>query len=51
MKRARPANVPKKAKWNKDAQSWVVHTSDGEYDIYTHYNDNGVVVLVLEMEI
>lgn len=47
----RPVKVPSNAKWNKDAQSWVVYSTDGEYDIYTHYNDDGVVVMVLEMEI
>jgi hypothetical protein len=47
----RPDKVPSNAKWDKEAQSWVVYNFDGEYDIYTHYNDDGVVVMVFEMEV
>ncbi len=47
----RPAKVPSNAKFDRVAKSWVVYSTDGLYDIYTHYNAEGVVVMVLEMEI
>lgn len=45
----RPANIPETATLN-EFNMWVVLTSNDEYDIEHIYNQNGDLVMIVEME-
>lgn len=47
----RPVRIPRNAYWCKDAEAWCVKTEYDGYEVFTYYNDDGSVCMVLEMEI
>lgn len=47
----RPPKIPATAYWDEEVQMWVSWSSDGLYDYEYSYNEDGMLVSVIEMEI
>lgn len=52
----RPANVPANAEYDSESDCWVTfentYDTDGyEYEVEKHYDEDGHLVMILEMEV
>lgn len=47
----RPAKVPASAVYDKEFKIWIVTKMTDEYEIQYHYNSDGRLLMILEMEI